>query len=332
MMTLDQQRPLQESEDLNIGATHGIATATDNLIEELNIPEDYWMTLQIGSREHRREGLSGETWRVPVRNFTERAEMTQALLMKLSNVLNSGEFITSDVGFSTSVLFSRPERKGGKGSGGGPGQKIWSKMAKESTSVCQITNKDELCCARAIVVMREYAKRQAQEPNTFENIRKNRGKNSQQLKEARKLHQEANVTEGLCGLEEVDRFQEYLGPMGFRIIVVEASRGGVVYTGDKFRDSEKIIAIVKSVYVDESGQETAHYDGLYSIKGFMNRSYFCLKCCKGYNTEDSTHHRCLAKSCPACKQTNTKKQQGCPDFALWVKPDRSCRVCKREFY
>ena len=44
MMTLDQQRPPKESEDLNIAATHAIEEATDKLIEELKIPEDYWMT------------------------------------------------------------------------------------------------------------------------------------------------------------------------------------------------------------------------------------------------------------------------------------------------
>ena len=113
--------------------------------------------------------------------------------------MNRGEFITSDVEFSASVLFSRPERKGGKRAGADPGQKIWEKMGKESKCVCEIKNKDSLCCARAIVVMREYAKRQVGEPNTFENIRQDRGKNTQQLKEAKKLHQEANVPEGLCG-------------------------------------------------------------------------------------------------------------------------------------
>ena len=142
------------------------------------------MTLQIGSKEHRRDGLTGETWKVDVGDFTKRAAMTQGVLQKLSHVLNSGEFITNDVGFSTSVLFSRPERKGGKRAGAGPGQKIWEKMGKESKCVCEIKNKDSLYCARAIVVMREYARRQAGEPNTFENIRQDRGNNTQQLKEA----------------------------------------------------------------------------------------------------------------------------------------------------
>ena len=116
------------------------------------------MTLQIGSREHRREGLTGETWKVPVGDFTKRALYTQSVLQKLSNVLNSGQFITNDIGFSASVLFTRPERKGGKRAGGGPGQKIWDQMAKESRCVCEIKNKDELCFAWAIVTMREHAK------------------------------------------------------------------------------------------------------------------------------------------------------------------------------
>ena len=326
VMTLDQQRGPTDQEYLNVGATHAIAVAIDRLIEELKIPPDYSMTLQIGSKEHRREGLQGETWKVPVQDFTGRAAYTQALLNNLSRVLNSGEFITNDVGFSASVLFSRPERKGGKRAGGGPGQKLWEKMAQESRCVCEIKNKDDLCCARAVVTMREYAKRQAGQPNTFETIRQDRGENTQQMKEAKKLHQEAGVVEGLCGLDEIEQFQELLGPQGFRIIVVEASRGGVIFKGGKYQDAPYHIDIVKSVYVDDDNKEKAHYDGLYSIPGFINRSYFCYKCCKGYNTEDAVHHICAAKQCPGCKSTK------CPDYNLWTKPDRSCKTCGREFY
>ena len=134
------------------------------------------------------------------------------MLENLTNVLNSGHFITNDVGFSASILFTRPEMKGGKRAGGGPGQKIWEHIAKESRCVSEIKNKDDLCCARAIVTMREYSKRQAGEQNTFENIKKDRGNNTQQLKEAKKLHAEAGVHEGPCGLEEITKFQEHLGP------------------------------------------------------------------------------------------------------------------------
>lgn len=109
------------------------------------------------------------------------------MLENLSNVLNNGQFITNDVGFYASILFTRPEMKGSKRAGGGPGQKIWQHIAKQSRCVCEIKNKDELCCARAIVVMRENSKRQAGEQNTFENIKKDRGKIPSQSKKPRNL-------------------------------------------------------------------------------------------------------------------------------------------------
>ena len=66
ILTLDQKRGLKENEDLNIGATHAITVGIDKLVEDLKIPDNHWMTLQIGSREHRKEGLTGESWGVPV--------------------------------------------------------------------------------------------------------------------------------------------------------------------------------------------------------------------------------------------------------------------------
>ena len=131
IMTLDQQRVPKPDEGLNIGATHAIAVAVDKLAEENNIPEEYEMTLQIGSREHIKDGHTGEFWKVPLGDFTTRAMFTQQMLNNVSRVLNSGELISSDIGFSASVLFMRPETKGGKRSGYIPGEKIWGKLAKE---------------------------------------------------------------------------------------------------------------------------------------------------------------------------------------------------------
>ena len=179
-----------------------------------------------------------------------------------------------------------------------------------------LKNKDQLCRARAVATMREYAKRQAGQHNTFENIRQDRGRNSRQLKEAKELNEEAGVPEGPCGLEDITTFQKYLGPQGYRIIVVDAARGGVIFKGQAFLEADKTIAEVKSVYVDDENVEKARCDGLYSIPGFMNRSYFCHRCCKGYNTEHSAHHNCQAKNCPACKQSSSKSKQGYHDFTL----------------
>ena len=87
----------------------------------------------------------------------------------------------------------------------------------------------------------------------------------------------------------------------------------MIFKGEAFLEADKTIAVVKSVYVDDENVEKAHYDGLYSIPGFMNRSYFCHRCCKGYNTKDSAHHNCQAQNCGSCKQSS-KTEQGCPDF------------------
>lgn len=178
-------------------------------------------------------------------------------------------------------------------------------------------------------MIREYAKRTKAERNTFENIRNDRRKNSQQLKEDKRLHEEAGVVEGPCGLEEIEKFQDYLGPQGYRIIVVDACKGGVIFKGDAFLEAEKKIEVVISVY---EGDLKAHYNGLYSIPGFMNRSYFCYLGCKGFSTDDSAHHNCQGQNCPGCKRNSTNKEEGCKDFTLWVKPDRSCIICRREFY
>ena len=100
-------------------------------------------------------------------------------------------------------------------------------------------------------------------------------------------------------MDDIVKFQEHLSPQGFRIIVVDASKGGVIFKGYTFLEAEKLIALVNLVFVDENDDVKAHYDGLYSIPGFINRSFFCDRCCKGYNTEVSADHNCQAQSCPA---------------------------------
>ena len=148
---------------------------------------------------------------------------------------HKGHVITNDVGFCAWILFTRPEMNGGKRAGGVPGQKIWEHIAKESRCVQEIKSKDDLCCARVIVTTREYSKRQEGEQNTFENIRQDRGKNTQQVKEGKKIHAEAGLPEGPCGLDDIVKFQDQLGPRDYKIIVVDACKGGVIFKGQKNR-------------------------------------------------------------------------------------------------
>ena len=258
--------------------------------------------------------------------------MTQAMLGHIANVLNSGEFISSDRSFSASMTLIRRDVKGGKRAGYKPGSKIWEEVVKELRCVHEIKNKDELCCGRAIVVMREYAKKKAAEKNCYENVRQNRGKKTQQLKEAKKLYKEAGVPEGSCGYEEIEKFQEYLGPKGYQLIVVDPVRGGVIFTGEAYKFAPKVIQLVKTYYEDSDGETKAHYDGVYSIAAVMNRCKFCRYCCNGYSTEDAKHHNCLHANCPSCMRRRNKTSKGCPDYTGWSKPTITCRTCCRSFY
>ena len=228
--TLDYLRDPKPEEDLGVAAVSALTEGMDTMMEDMNIdPKEYDLALQIGSREHFKEASNtGETWHIPADDYFQRLQMTQSLLGHIARVLNSGQFISSDRGFSASMTLIQRDMKGGKRSGYKPGAKIWEEVVKELRSVHEIKSNDELCCGRAIVVMREYAKKQAGEKNCYDNIRQDRGTNSQQLKEAKKLYKEAGVPEGTCGYEEIQKFQDYLGPQGYQLIVVDPVRCGVI--------------------------------------------------------------------------------------------------------
>lgn len=198
--------------------------------------------------------------------------------------------------------------------------------------VYKVKNKDQLCCGRTIGVIRGYAKKQAGESNCFENIRKDRGKKTQQLKIARELYKAAGVLEGRCGFAEIAQFQEYLGPKEYQLIVVDPVGGGVIFTGEAFKNAPKVIEVVKTYFVDDKGETQAHYDGLYSVVPIMNRSKFCRYCCKGYDHEDAKHHNCLHQNCPGCMRRRNKHSQGCPKYTGWSKPTITCDRCNRQFY
>ena len=245
---MDQRREAKLGEDLGVEAVHALVTGMDNLMDDINIDKSkYDLAFQIGSKKHFKEtGLTGETWHAPADDYYRRAERTQAMLGHIAYVLNSGEFISSDRGFSASMTLMRREVKDGKKSGYKPGEKNWQEVVKEMRCVYEVKNSDELCCGRAIVVMREYAKHKAGAPNCLENVRKNRGKKTQQLKLARELYKPAGVPEGPCGFEAIEQFQNYLGLKGYQMMVVDPVRGGVIFTGEAYKNAPKVIQLVKT--------------------------------------------------------------------------------------
>lgn len=175
-----------------------------------------------------------------------------------------------------------------------------------------IKNKDDLCFARALVSTKAYVD---QDPR-YENISQGRG---QQGHLAYMLHQETGVPEGPCGLPEIQRIQEHLGPQGYQIKIFEGVCGALWYHDETFDSAPKKLCLLKVEH---------HFHGLRSVPALLNRGYYCHKCNKGYNQEDSAHHNCSRQNCEACRRKNGK----CPDFKDNKRALVYCKDCGRSFY
>lgn len=136
---------------------------------------------------------------------------------------------------------------------------------------------------------------------------------------AAELHREAGVSEGKCGLQELQKFQDYLTE--YQIIVGSANKCTVIFKDDRYNyvQDKKTICLVKSEDL---------YDGLTSIPAFVNRSYFCKLCSRAYDHEDSAHHNCIGQNCPAGLQIKGM----CKNYAQWVPRNVECSDCHCLFY
>ena len=84
-----------------------------------------------------------------------------------------------------------------------------------------------------------------------------------------------------CGLEQVKEFQKVIP--NYQICVVSKEQfNSLVYMGPMKS---------KSIYLLYNDH---HYDLIVSMAAYLNRSYYCHSCKKGYN--DKRNHRC-DKSC-----------------------------------
>ncbi|XP_033127997.1 uncharacterized protein LOC117125577 isoform X2 [Anneissia japonica] len=139
------------------------------------------------------------------------------------------------------------------------------RFLKEKQRILRIRNKDELCCARAIVT----AKAKIEQPKNWEAIRK--GYKIQQ-KLAVDLHHVARVPLAKFGINEIKQFQHVLPP--FQIIVASLDYGNaIIYRGPPAK---------QQIYLYHHNN---HYDVITSMPAFLNRSYFCIECMKGYNNK-----------------------------------------------
>ena len=314
-LTFQQLRPADEHEPLGEALTEAIRQGLEQVVQAENInPAQYSLLLAIHSNSFTNSWAQSAR-HVPLNEWLHNQEYARSYLEQLARKLNSAQVVDPERdGFFVELTFVKTFGRGGKNGGkkGNQGKMAWEKMAKKEKCVIQIQNKDDLCLARGIVTMKE----RADEGSHYHNLRQ--GKPIQE-RWARRLHQEAGVPEGPCGFEELQKFQDFLGPQGYQLIVVEPSKCLVVLKDPTYNEAPHVIGLVKY---------NGHYDGLTSIPALMNRSYYCRHCDRGYNTQDAQHHNCQSQNCVACCRQN----KTCPNFATWVKPTVHCPDCNCMFY
>ena len=155
---------------------------------------------------------------------------------------------------------------------------------RKKGSVIPITNKDNLCLARALAVSIARIENDPQ----YNSIRESRG--SIQRERAFDLHEVANVPLGPCGLKEVDLFQQYL--TNYEIIVVSGDQDNTIIYPPRPRPNPNP---EKSIYLY---YQANHFDVITKLPGFLNTSYFCHACHKGY--DHTTDHLCDGM-CYSCR-------------------------------
>ena len=251
-----------------------------------------------------------QTANFTVGEFLQRTARLDEMLATLAGKLNSNEAFNPDCGFQVDVVFvSMPGRGSGRHKQLNVGRLCLDRDNKKKKCIIPIRNRDALCCARAIVTMRAHCHKDQSVDGfrDWDNLK--RGLPVQQ-RQAQALHQQAGVAEGPCGLPELRQFQQALGPQYQLLVMTRMKPFFLIFKGP---DVPHQIRLLKS---------NDHLDGCTSFPAFVNRSYYCLDCERGFNTNDRTHHSCQGRCCRACGRFD------CQDYVRGTPPPpRSIVVC-----
>lgn len=219
------------------------------------VPADYSMQFAV----HHSSG--NHVWtrspNIPLTDWLDNNQRSREWLEKLAKQLNSAEDLDATEGeFYVEMTFIKNSGRGGKK--GNPGRMSYEKLLKKRGCIIQIKNKDELCCARAIVTFKARVDKDPEYRNMMQ------GRGVQEFL-AGKLHREAGVAEGPCGRDELKKFQEFFGAE-YQVIVFEGLRGTIVFKDKQYDQATNVLTLLK---VEN------HYHAVTSIPVLLNRSYFC---------------------------------------------------------
>ena len=252
-----------------------------------------------------------------VGDFLRRGRYIDELLDTLAGKLNSNEEFHPDRGLQIDVVLVRMPTPGSGRKKYNVGLRAFDVDSKRKRSIIRIKNRDELCCARAIVTMRAWCHRNDpghMPKNNWDTLRLGRPRQGTFAKE---LHQAAGVPEGPCGLPELNKFQQYLAPTYQLKVLSRQHPFFLIFRGP---DAPHTIVLLKSDH---------HYQGCTTITGFTNKSYWCPECDRGFEHDDATNHPCEGTTCRAC---NRNQPHPCPDYSRFAKPSLPCNKCHLSFY
>ena len=261
-----------------------------------------------------------------VADFLARDGYVDELLQTLANKLNSNEEFHPDQGLQVDLVHVRVPLPGSGRKNRNVTERALEKDNKRKRSIIPVKNRDELCCARAIVTMKAWLHRE-ERPRFHSDVHPGRdwencrdGRNRQAIL-ARELHQAAGVPEGPCGIAELQQFQDYLSSLSppYQLKVMARTYPFVMrFIGP---EAPLVIRLLQTRCEPADGTPNDHFDGCKSFLGFRNRNYWCEDCNTAYSTEDAAHHPCNGKTCRACDLRT------CPDFDKLRQPTLECPRC-----
>ena len=311
---LEQMRDAVPGDNLGVHLTEALYRAIRNQVLPSARPHDLLhFAIQAHGFAHAFRSVNLE-----VGEFMNRSTHLDELLDTLAGKLNSNEEFHPDRGFQVEVVVVRmPTPGSGRGRKRDVGFRACEEDSKRKKSIIPIKNKDDLCCARAIVTMRAHCHRN--DPghmprNNWDTLQRGRPR---QTVMARDLHRLAGVPEGPCGIPELEEFQRYLAPTYQLKVISRQKPFFIIYRGP---EAPHIIRLLKREH---------HYEGCTSMTGFTNRSYWCDHCDKGFDHKDRDHHPCEGRTCRACKRDHDNP---CPNYNKYQKPTLPCRDCGFKFY
>ena len=255
-----------------------------------------------------------------VSDFMTRDRYVDELLDTLAGKLNSNEEFHPDRGLQINVVLVRMPTPGSGRKKRNVGLRAFEKDSARKKSIIRIHNQDNLCCARAIVTMKAHCHRN--DPghmprNNWVTLRDGRPRQGIM---ARELHRAAGVPEGPCGIPELKKFQQYLSTLDPPYQLKVLSRQHPFFLIYRGPDAEQKIILLKS---------NDHYEGCTTITGFINKSYWCHECDRGFEHNDAANHPCEGTTCRSC---NRNQPNPCPDYNQFGQPTTICTQCHLSFY